>query len=132
MTPLDPKYIKMFNHPKIQERWRIETGDRYVEYDNKQPILRLVTVDEDADTLPFLGDYIFLPSIEQMAKMFLEAKRNVLGWKPTSAFFFREVGYFSGMSNLFDDAWPLPIIVLAFIMHDLYSLTWDEGKGKWV
>lgn len=124
MTPLTKTEIDMFAKAKeIQgENWTLEVGDRYC--DKTQEIEWLTPFNlEYVSTYPQC--YIFLPSIEQMAGMWHETPGAIflIDLAKFVEKDLREDGYISEQ--------PLPVIVLAFIQHDLFSKRWDEKEG-WV
>jgi hypothetical protein len=132
--------IDMFNHPRIQEGWKPEDGDFVAlkcEPDLIQHHLDLffecMATGEDGE---FLSEsekvevgvkhakkvYIFLPSIEQMEKIWCDAKKNL----SKGLFLQRLYQYYL-------QSWEAPfdmrIIVLHFLMSE-WGLTWKEGE--WV
>ena len=130
---MTPNQIDMFaKADKIQEAWEPEVGDRVV-HKGYQEVEFIRDISKDGRLIVGFCIYmekertIFLPSIEQMAGM----------WHPTPggifivdlAEFYRKglLGKITG----FKSDWPLQIIVLAFIQHDLHGLVWSEKAEVW-
>ena len=68
--------------------------------------------------------YIFLPSTEYMAERWANAEgKNRSAWG-----FLYQVNEFA---KSYMRSWPLQIIVLAFLMSDLYGKVWLEKEGEW-
>ncbi|MCK5563718.1 MAG: hypothetical protein KAJ07_00590 [Planctomycetes bacterium] len=136
---LGPKYIRMFDTPEIQEGWEPKVGDR----------VRCGDFPHDAQFIVRKGAHssgnywiigraglamaefhtsqlTYEPSIEQLAEMWLKGRASdtPISW---GKYFICRLSKFPTLQK----DWPLHIIVLAFIMHDLYSKTWDSEKG-WI
>jgi hypothetical protein len=143
--------IKMYNHPKIQEGWKPEVGDRVAcdDFPDKGKTFVIIRRgDHSSGNYWIVSDgriihaeyhisqLIFLPSIEQMAEMWHEGKDDKeIGkdglWPRNSGFRFTVNLHAFLKDSEFKPDLPLHIIVLAFIMSDLHGKTWDDEKG-WV
>lgn len=122
---MNSDHIKMYNHPKIQEGWKPKVGDRYwsiaVEKIYCVPISLSVSLDGE------LGQpFIFLPSIEQMAEMWGEARPN------GEAIVFLDRLQVWESRTFLKVTWPLHIIVLAFIQYEFHGLVWSDEKEQWI
>ena len=127
-----PKYIRMSDTPKIQERWEPEVGDW-----TDEGLLVAATSGEYAKDLLYVcppkgqvlwdkqTGFIWLPTQSQSQGMV----------KPERNFPFNQVGdlirwidNYKLYSCSFDS---MESLWLAFVIHELHQLTWDDEKG-WV
>lgn len=126
-------HILMFaKADELQKVWKPEVGDRTIFGERIRPYefakLYFIT-NEIIDTVRRTQHekdfrFIFLPSTDQLAEMWGEAKGGEYD------FFLPKIAKFAIKKNLLN--YPLPIIVLAFIMSDLYGLKWNEDGKEWL
>lgn len=139
MTPLDPKYIPLFNHPHIQEGWSPEVGDRVVAmgYQEIEVIQRISESETLGQRLSIsLHHYIerdsaiFLPDTDWIAERWLkESGLSEIGWN-----FIHQIREFSKQIEPYNfkrNHWPLQVIALAFYIKDCHGLSWSEERREW-
>lgn len=156
MTTLSEKHVKMFKESDLE--WKEEVGDRYAyriyedcdcviypsssfcRADKENPIVDADCLKHDdgghiqvwktgviIDNSNPEGDkyhLIFLPDTDYMAGMWCEAQE----YSPYQ--FFAELYSWLESDCSLPIDYPLQIIALHFLMHDLYSKRWE--KGTWV
>lgn len=132
MKVLSKEEIRMFCTPEIQGPWKPEVGDRT----DKGIVIKIVPDGRIIlHTSRYTGyikkDLIFLPSIEQLAEMWLrnyQSLENAQLEQPITPFIYN-LNKFTQLRNCI--AWPLHIIVLHFFMSDVHGKKWSEKEG-WV
>ncbi|KKL26811.1 hypothetical protein LCGC14_2391510 [marine sediment metagenome] len=125
-----PKYIRMSDTPFIQDKWKPEVGD-VVAYRN---ISLVDMIDRFSKKHEKHGFGIWLPRQDQSQGM-IEWKKYIIDikWDDHPHKFMWRGPYITGELWLWEGVKgdSMEQLWLAFVMHTLHQLTWDDEKG-WV
>ena len=121
MSDTSETYIKMCNHPKIQEQWKPKDGDWVYWPGNRASY---VIAEDDYSIEEHAKGHTWLPTQDQIQEM--------MGINTVGDFKKAVFDIFFSCYGMSKERFTTPKqLLLAYYMYEKHDLTWDEDKwGK--
>jgi len=134
-------YIKMCDHPLIQDRWKLTEGD-FVYWPSQPPAIEVFDANAvDAWSTDEVkrehGGGVWLPRQDQLQGMVFSkdyGARTIIKalWDACEKHgsLIPRVEYGFPPIGTVDESWSMEQLLLSFVMHELHQLKWDGNKWE--